>query len=642
MVYLPNVNRPALQSELATQQTPSDRLIDKTVAHRQPNLQSTTQLANDSTEYAEQRFSEDTLSALTTGFQSQANADPVALRAALQQAFGNKASSAQIDQLSEQILSGNTPMPANVEVVDAKSLGATHYGAYSTENGGTIYLDARLLNKPHLMQSVFNEELGHHFDYVLGGNDARGDEGAVFAQAFKSGPLDDIALTRLQLENDAGFIYNDGKLITVEFRNGGDNHSSYPGNENDSTTKNSGHSESDNDEERKAKPATPPPTPPPTTPQTQDTADGPGGGDPEQFEQLTGIPSNGPVHHSGHSESDNKDKPSQPVNQNPATPDGPGGGDPKLWDWLTGIGSPWSAPLKEDDSESESKSGSGSAGVAEIGLVGGLALAPLIKKISTSLRTVLGGLFGSATTATIAGVAGVVVPGNIGVGSNTHTIAGTDITIKVNPGSLEGTVYRNGAATTITLLASGVDANGHLTGFRPANKVDAQNLGSLMNSDVSTETVLDTVFSNEDVEGVEETEGAEEKIPGSRTQEEYDELAQDPAHGGKLDPKGKREREVGLGLEESGEVKGPIVRDPSGDAEFIDGDGQTWDVKGFNSNYPPNKGGFDVDRDADKVDSELESGENVMIDTEKLTPSDVEALREEGKARGWGDRVKWY
>jgi len=31
-----------------------------------------------------------------------------------------------------------------------------------------------------------------------------------------------------------------------------------------------------------------------------------------------------------------------------------------------------------------------------------------------------------------------------------------------------------------------------------------------------------------------------------------------------------------------------------------------------------------------------------MIDTEKLTPSDVEALQEAGEARGWGDRVKWY
>lgn len=61
-----------------------------------------------------------------------------------------------------------------------------------------------------------------------------------------------------------------------------------------------------------------------------------------------------------------------------------------------------------------------------------------------------------------------------------------------------------------------------------------------------------------------------------RTQEEYDDLARDPSHGHQISPKSKREREVGLALEEAGEVPGPIKRDTSGDAEFIDANEQAW------------------------------------------------------------------
>ncbi len=156
--------------------------------------------------------------ALLSTFQSQANADPAALRAALTQAFGDKASPEQIEQLAQQILSGNTPLPANLQIVPAESLGATNYGAYDAENGGTIYLDARLLDKPALLQDVFNEELGHHLDSVLGGNDARGDEGAVFSQSLRSGLLDQKTRQQLQVEQDHGHIDVDGEQVAVEFR----------------------------------------------------------------------------------------------------------------------------------------------------------------------------------------------------------------------------------------------------------------------------------------------------------------------------------------------------------------------------------------------------------------------------------------
>ncbi|HEY1933931.1 MAG TPA: hypothetical protein VGG99_18115 [Acetobacteraceae bacterium] len=116
----------------------------------------------------------------------------------------------------------------------------------------------------------------------------------------------------------------------------------------------------------------------------------------------------------------------------------------------------------------------------------------------------------------------------------------------------------------------------------------------------------------------------------------------DPAHGGRADRKSARERTIGLALEVLGEVPALIHRDPAGQADFIDGAGQKWDVKGFNSAYPPIGGGFDLQRDADKVDKSLTAGEHVMLDTGKLSPNDLQDLRDEGLRRGWGQRVKWW
>lgn len=135
----------------------------------------------------------------------------------------------------------------------------------------------------------------------------------------------------------------------------------------------------------------------------------------------------------------------------------------------------------------------------------------------------------------------------------------------------------------------------------------------------------------------------EEKAPPlARDQRALDDLARDPAHAGKIGPKSIQERSVGLDLEARGDVPGPIVRDPSGAAEFIDGAGQKWDVKGFNSNFPPKKGGFDLVRDADKLDASLAQGENVMLDTSQMSGQDIQALKAEGANRNWGDRVKWW
>ncbi|MGH8917969.1 MAG: hypothetical protein ACRD0H_06450, partial [Actinomycetes bacterium] len=85
------------------------------------------------------------------------------------------------------------------------------------------------------------------------------------------------------------------------------------------------------------------------------------------------------------------------------------------------------------------------------------------------------------------------------------------------------------------------------------------------------------------------------QTPQEREQErqEYErrkkELAMDPAQGGKTDDGTLREAEVALGLEKIGAVTPPVQRSTSPRADFTDGNGQDWDVKGFQTRPEPNR-----------------------------------------------------
>jgi hypothetical protein len=123
-----------------------------------------------------------------------------------------------------------------------------------------------------------------------------------------------------------------------------------------------------------------------------------------------------------------------------------------------------------------------------------------------------------------------------------------------------------------------------------------------------------------------------------------EELAADPAHGARVEPKGLHEAVIGLALEEKGDLVGAITRDPRPDGgEFIDGQGKVWDVKSFRSGISPKKGGFELKKDLDKIDNELQKGEGVIVDTTFLSPSDAATLRQGVQDRGWSNnQVKWY
>lgn len=121
-------------------------------------------------------------------------------------------------------------------------------------------------------------------------------------------------------------------------------------------------------------------------------------------------------------------------------------------------------------------------------------------------------------------------------------------------------------------------------------------------------------------------------------------LAADPAQGGKITAKTMREAEIAADLEDAGKLKSPVIREPTGKAEFIDGDGTKWDVKAFNSSFPPRKGGFSLERDMGKIQSELAQNENVILDTKDLSSQHLQELM--GAVNklepGLKSRILWY
>ncbi|MGM0715491.1 MAG: late control protein, partial [Bacillota bacterium] len=134
---------------------------------------------------------------------------------------------------------------------------------------------------------------------------------------------------------------------------------------------------------------------------------------------------------------------------------------------------------------------------------------------------------------------------------------------------------------------------------------------------------------------------------GGRSQKELDELATDPDRGYVLDEQGEKEREVGLAVEERGEL-GKIKRD-SGGAEFYDESSPTkqrWDVKSYES-YPnghtnPKKGAFSVKRTLENMYKKLNKDINIIIDTRGLIPEHVAQLKDAVSKEGIADRIIWY
>ena len=122
--------------------------------------------------------------------------DPFAFRAAARLAFGDKADPQTLGTLIGLARGDRLPVPP-VRFVEPGSLGIGALGAYAAAGGpgggALILLDRTLLTDPARLETVHLEEFGHHLDRLLGGPDAPGDEGAIFARALLRVPEDRAA-----------------------------------------------------------------------------------------------------------------------------------------------------------------------------------------------------------------------------------------------------------------------------------------------------------------------------------------------------------------------------------------------------------------------------------------------------------------
>lgn len=142
--------------------------------------------------------------------------------------------------------------------------------------------------------------------------------------------------------------------------------------------------------------------------------------------------------------------------------------------------------------------------------------------------------------------------------------------------------------------------------------------------------------------------------PGTPEYERYiNELAADPAKGGRIKPSSIREATVGVQAEADGDLPGPLTRAPF-DAdgkdvgEFVDSTGQHWDVKSSPDITPDySKAAGQPVRKTDEVftgmvNKELGQGIKVLLDPHGMTATRLAHLRElVANNPSWQGKVLW-
>ena len=247
-----------------------------------------------------------------------------------------------------------------------------------------------------------------------------------------------------------------------------------------------------------------------------------------------------------------------PDTQTYNTSDGPAGGNPEEFEELTGLSSDWE-PHESDNEES----GGGSVG-AEILIGGGLIASRPFWAPITAFFT---GLFAAPVVAAAGGIAAATIPGNAGAGRQTHDIDGTEHTIQINADMSVGQVYdANGRPTGIQVSMTGVDDAGNPTGFTPLSEQDAQALGALTGTSISTGSIIDTTLNAESSDETSETDepGRTSSSIGAIAQETgmTEREVKDAIHDAKRDiPKGTAQRNPDVIVDlDTGEIH-PVAND---------------------------------------------------------------------------------
>ena len=148
-------------------------------------------------------------------FLTDLSADRTLLEAT-QQAFRLEQAPQPLTELLQQWQTGNFSALPEIELLSDSAMNGVAGGyAYSNE---TIYLNEEWLASVSEDDAiaVLTEELGHHLAYLVGKEDAPGDEGAIFASLALGEELGDRWLSTLRGEDDRGVVTVEGKPVEVE------------------------------------------------------------------------------------------------------------------------------------------------------------------------------------------------------------------------------------------------------------------------------------------------------------------------------------------------------------------------------------------------------------------------------------------
>jgi hypothetical protein len=103
-------------------------------------------------------------------------------------------------------------------------------------------------------------------------------------------------------------------------------------------------------------------------------------------------------------------------------------------------------------------------------------------------------------------------------------------------------------------------------------------------------------------------------------------LMRDSAKGGKIDRGSVFEGIAGIIIEKKGALPGPLRRDPSSAADFIDRLGRSWDVKTPASFAANGKKIFNLKQSLLSIETELKAGENIILSLIRLSKEDASTL----------------
>jgi hypothetical protein len=103
-------------------------------------------------------------------------------------------------------------------------------------------------------------------------------------------------------------------------------------------------------------------------------------------------------------------------------------------------------------------------------------------------------------------------------------------------------------------------------------------------------------------------------------------LTADPAHGGKYTPGTIEEFAVAAWAEHCGVLTGPVVRESTGLAEFVEPSGQLWDVKSPPSPPADARWSFDATHQLVKLRHDFSQNNDVLLNLTLADPADSAAV----------------